>query len=127
MFANIEVGSVIKFQPYKFYKSDLFFNETPSSNLFQKDLKYSVSVLMQDVNYIKTYNTFAEIIKDKIKENLSFGLTHENSEIAYSALFGDKDLLSDKQYNNYKLSGVAHLLAVSGLHVGIIIGFFNVF
>ena len=28
--------------------------------------------------------------------------------------------MSDKQYSIYKLSGVAHLLAVSGLHVGII-------
>lgn len=121
LFKNIEVGSIIEFRPHKFYKSDLFYHETPSSSLFSNDLKYTTSVLMENVKFIKFDKTFAEIIKDKIKDNISLGLTNENTEIAYSALFGDKDLLSDKQYNVYKLSGVAHLLAVSGLHVGIIV------
>ena len=121
LFENIEVGSIIEFQPNKFYKSDLFYYETPSSSLYSNDLKYTTSVLMENIKHIKTDKTFAEIIKDKVKNNLSLGLTNENTEIAYSAFFGDKDLLSDKQYNVYKLSGVAHLLAVSGLHVGIIV------
>lgn len=125
IFENIEVGSVIKFKPYRFYKSDLFHYETPSASLYAKDLKYTASALIEDVEYIKTDATVAEFIKDKIKENLHLALTNENAEIAYSALFGDKDLLSDKQYNSYKLSGVAHLLAVSGLHVGIIVSILN--
>lgn len=120
-YENIEIGSIIEFSPYKFYKSDLVYNKIPNSKLYTNDLKYTASVLMEDVTYIKTDKTFAETIKDKIKDNLSIGLTNENAEIAYSALFGDKDLLSDKQYDIYKLSGVAHLLAVSGLHVGIIV------
>lgn len=125
LFENIETGSVIKFVPYRFYKSDLFFYETPSSSLYTNDLKYTVSVLIDDIEYLKTDYTFAETIKNKIKDNLTLGLTNENVEIAYSALFGDKDLLSDKQYNAYKLSGVAHLLAVSGLHVGIVVAILN--
>lgn len=120
LFKNIEVGSIVKFKPYKFYNSELIYKNTPSSSLYANDLKYTTSVTIDEITYIKTDKTFAEIIKDKIKENLSLGLNNENTEIAYSALFGDKDLLSDKQYNSYKLSGVAHLLAVSGLHVGII-------
>ena len=125
LFENVEVGSIIKFKPYRFYKSDLFYYETPNTSIYSKDLKYSVSVLMKDVTYIKTDKTFAEIIREKVKDNLYLGLTNENAEIAYSALFGDKDLLSDKQYSAYKLSGVAHLLAVSGLHVGIIVAILN--
>ncbi len=122
LFENIEVGSVIKFKPYKFFKADLFYYNTPSANLFANDLKYTASVLVKDITYLKTDKTFAEFVKDKIKDNLALGLTNENAEIAYSALFGDKDLLPEKQYDVFKLSGVAHLLAVSGLHVGIIVG-----
>lgn len=125
LFENIEIGNIIKFTPYKFYKSDLFYYDTPSASLYAKDLKYTASVLIEDVTFIKTDLTFAECIKEKIRNNLHIGLTNENAEIAYSALFGDKDLLSNKQYNVYKLSGVAHLLAVSGLHVGIIVGILN--
>ena len=122
LFTNIEVGSVIKFKPYRFYKSDLFNYGTPNAKLFADDLKYTASVLSKDITYLKTDKTFAEFVKDKIKDNLYLGLTNENAEIAYSALFGDKDLLPEKQYDVFKLSGVAHLLAVSGLHVGIILG-----
>ncbi len=122
LFNNIEVGSIIKFTPYRFYKSDLLYYETPSSSLYTNDLKYTASVSIKNVEYINIDKTFAEHIKQNVKDNLSLGLSNENTEIAYSALFGDKDLLSDKQYNAYKLSGVAHLLAVSGLHVGIIVG-----
>ena len=122
LFNNIEIGSIIKFTPNKFYKSDLFFYETPNSHLFSQDLKYTTSVYVEDVNVIGRDTTLAEKIKEKIKENLQLGLTNENAEIAYSALFGDKEMLSQKQYSAYKLSGVAHLLAVSGLHVGIIVG-----
>ena len=125
LFENIEVGNIIKFKPYRFYKTDLFSYETPSASLYSKDLKYTVSVSINDIEYIKTDKTFAEFIRDKVKDNLNLGLTNENAEIAYSALFGDKDLLSDKQYNVYKISGVAHLLAVSGLHVGIIVLILN--
>ena len=51
---NIEIGSVIEFTPYKFYKSDLMYNKIPNSNLLSNNLKYTTSVLMQDVKYIKT-------------------------------------------------------------------------
>ena len=125
LFKNIEVGNIIKFKPFKFYKADLFYYETPSASLFANDLKYTASVKIEAVSYVKTDKTFAEKVKEKVKENLEIGLTNENAEIAYSALFGDKDLLPDKQYDVYKLSGVAHLLAVSGLHVGIIVMILN--
>ena len=36
-----------------------------------------------------------------------------------------KQQLSEDQYNVYKTSGIAHLLAVSGLHVGIIVMILN--
>ena len=122
LFENIEIGSIIQFKPYRFYKADLFYYDMPSVNLFENDLKYTVSALMEDIKYIRTDLTFAEQIKEKIHNNLHYGLSNENAEIAYSTLFGDKEMLSEKQYSVYKLSGVAHLLAVSGLHVGIIVG-----
>lgn len=127
LFNGIEIGSIVKFKPNKFYKSNLFFYETPNSNLFSNDLKYTTSVFIEDINIVGKDTTIAEKIKEQIRENLHLGLTNENAEIAYSALFGDKEMLSQKQYSAYKLSGVAHLLAVSGLHVGIIVAILNKF
>ncbi len=122
IFDGIEIGSVIQFEPTKVYKSDLFYSGIPNSNIYTNNLKYSVTASINKLTVIGNDKTFAESLREYIKENLSNGLTNENTEIAYSALFGDKSLLSDDQYSAYKLSGVAHLLAVSGLHVGIIVG-----
>ena len=121
LFENLEIGSIIEFTPSNFYKTDLFYYGTPNASYYSKNLKYSATVSYSNIEFLSFDRTLAEKIKAKIKENLAYGLTNENVEIAYSALFGDTDLLSDNQYNAYKLSGVAHLLAVSGLNVAIIV------
>ncbi len=120
LYKNIEIGSVISFVPLNFYESELFYYETPNAGYFNENLKYTASVNMESVNYIKTDKTLAELVKERIKENLANGLNNENLEYSYASLFGDKDTLNDNLYGNFKLSGIAHLLAVSGLHVGII-------
>ncbi len=122
LFENIEIGSIVTFEPSTFYQTDLFYYGTPNASYYSKSLKFSATVSSNNIKFVGLDKTFAEQLKQHIKDNLSDGLTNENVEIAYSALFGETELLSDSQYNAYKLSGVAHLLAVSGLHVVIIVG-----
>lgn len=121
LFTDIKVGNIIEFKPYSFYQTDLLKYNIPNTKFYSNNLKYTASTYVQNVKLLKTDKTLAEIFKENVKENLQLGLTNENAEIAYSALFGDKDMLSNKQYATYRLAGVAHFLAVSGLHVGIIV------
>ncbi|MEM6317691.1 MAG: ComEC/Rec2 family competence protein [Bacteroidota bacterium] len=51
----------------------------------------------------------------------------EERSIATALLLGDKTQLSDKTKNAYAQSGAIHVLAVSGLHVGILSGLFLLF
>ncbi len=62
---------------------------------------------------------------NRIRQNLRLGLNNQNGEMIYSAMFGDKTELSHELYDAYKGSGVAHLLAVSGLHVGLVVVILN--
>ena len=57
----------------------------------------------------------------RIRDNLTNGLNNFNGEMIYSAMFGDKSNLNKGLYGSYKDAGLAHLLAVSGLHVGLVI------
>ncbi len=124
LYENIEIGSVIKFEPLSFYKNELIGedDDIPQAGFYSENLKYTASAYMSDLTYIKIDRTFAETIKQYIKNNLHNGLSNENVEIAYSALFGEKEMLSENNKDAYSLAGVAHLMAVSGLHVGIITG-----
>lgn len=124
-FSSFKIGDVLEIKPSKIYCTDLFYTNLPNSRYYSNNLKYSITANREDVTIKTNDKTFAEEIRLKIKDNLHYGLSNENVEIAYSALFGDKSMLSRDQYNAYKLSGIAHMLAVSGLHVGIITSLLN--
>ena len=44
--------------------------------------------------------------------------------LAAGILFGDTDMLSEEEYEAFRANGTAHVLAVSGLHIGMIYGMF---
>ena len=122
LFEDIQVGSIISFKPTKVFKTDLYFNDLPNAKTRYKNLKYTATANFSDVEVKGKDLTLAEQVKDKVNNNLHNGLNNENAELAYSALFGDKTSLGDDIYISYRLSGIAHLLAVSGLHVALIVG-----
>lgn len=47
--------------------------------------------------------------------------------LAFAMIFGDKTSLDQDIYENFQRNGTAHILAVSGLHVGILYSFFIFF
>ena len=93
LFENIEIGSIITFSPSNFYQTDLFYYGTPNASYYLKGLKYSATVSASNVTFLKTDKTFAEKLKQYVKDNLRGSLTNENVEIAYSSLFGDVKVL----------------------------------
>ena len=75
---------------------------------------YSLLVGTKDRNLAQKY-------KLSIKDSLSYWLDEDYSELAYTMLFGDRGELDDDISEVFSASGIAHLLAVSGLHVGFIV------
>lgn len=66
------------------------------------------SKLLSDGFKLKCYNTLVK------------NMNEENAELCYASLFGDKTKLESDIYSSFSAIGVAHLLAVSGLHVGLV-------
>ena len=48
-------------------------------------------------------------------------MDENNSNIAMAMLFGDKSNLDESTRSNFAHIGISHILAVSGLHISIII------
>ena len=124
-FDDIEIGRQIKFSPLSTTAINLLEHDTPSANYFKNNIKYKIVANINTFEFGSVKLTFAEKIRQRIKECLNFGLSNENAELTYSALFGDKTNLYESNKEAFKLAGVAHLLAVSGLHVGIIVAIFD--
>lgn len=75
-------------------------------------------------HHLKTYFLmFRESIKEKLKNT---NLSENTQHFIAASLLGDRGVLPPKIIQNYTKAGVIHLLAVSGLHTGIIWGLFFV-
>ena len=61
-------------------------------------------------------------LNSKLSATLRATLGSENGSLASALLLGNRDLLSDNTLRDFKRAGVYHLLALSGLHVAILIG-----
>ncbi|SHE72122.1 competence protein ComEC [Psychroflexus salarius] len=74
------------------------------------------------------FNLFNSL--DEIRTNLRNQLKHynfqqENISLIEAFLLGQRQRISDETYEDFKNAGVIHILAVSGLHVGIILLILN--
>jgi len=74
-----------------------------------------------EIQLLGVKNSVRYTLLNKIRNNLRNGLNNLNGEMIYSAMFGDRTNLNKDLYDAYKGAGVAHLLAVSGLHVGLVV------
>ncbi len=65
---------------------------------------------------------FREAIREEIRSVFVRHLSKESKTIALSILLGDRSQLNDEMRDRFAESGTMHLLAISGLHVGILAG-----
>jgi len=69
----------------------------------------------------KTLHGYADALRSIINTKLiAAGLKDDTLAVVNALLLGQRQDISAETYNNYKNAGTIHILAVSGLHVGII-------
>ena len=68
-----------------------------------------------------TYHQIIRRIRDGMYNSLvDAPYSAETASFMVAALYGDKSLLGDDDFQHFRSTGVAHILALSGLHAGII-------
>ena len=70
-----------------------------------------------EISYTEYFEKLREYNLDKLQ---SLGITGEVFGVVSALVFGQKDYLEPELYNSYGAAGATHILAVSGLHVGLI-------
>lgn len=87
-------------------------------NVYCKD--YKIINHNKGNKIIKWAKNANESLKNRIR---SSNISQRNANLAISLLLGDKSKLDLDIKNSFSITGIAHILCVSGLHIGLILGF----
>lgn len=61
-------------------------------------------------------------VRDRLRSVLFGGMDGEQASIAYAMLAGDSGMIDEGMLDSFRYGGVAHVFAVSGLHIGVVYG-----
>ncbi|MGL5641242.1 MAG: ComEC/Rec2 family competence protein [Paraclostridium sp.] len=118
---NIRPGNAVKVRgKFKYYKNLKF--EDFDYGRYLKSNGYEGTIDVKSYEIIKTDLLYAKIfdVKDKISKTMKY-LYKDKSEFINSILIGEKDGIDKNIKEIFSKTGVSHILALSGLHVSILI------
>lgn len=99
--------------------------EIPTNNTIPNTFNYKNYLYHKKINYILKIDAIKKLksnknillnIKNKISKKIEN--TKYNSYL-YAFILGKSSYIDNESYNNYKINGVTHLFALSGLHVSL--------
>jgi competence protein ComEC len=91
-------------------------------------LGYSISPI--EIIGHKPVSTFSEWLqqtRNHITKTIYETIDGQTGAIITALITGERSMLKDETYQIFRDSGLAHLLAISGLHIGLIAGFLFIF
>ncbi len=81
-------------------------------------VKYLSYISQGEYQVIDNQKTIFESVNLFIKDTAESGLDQKEFSVVYALLTGNADYMEDRLIENFRASGVAHIFAVSGLHIG---------
>jgi ComEC/Rec2-related protein len=85
-------------------------------------IKYTANIKVEPVTHVTPDNSLRSIILRYSQSFLRSHMDESNADLMFAMLFGDRSTLDGDLSANFSLTGIAHILTVSGLHVGIMVG-----
>lgn len=105
-------------------KREIFGYYGISSKLVQFSAKYEI--YSADIIYAYDYSpTLDEKIRLFYQSELFENMSYDSAALSLAMMFGDTSYLNSDTLNIMRISGIAHIFAVSGLHVGVLYSIFN--
>ncbi|MBQ7039976.1 MAG: ComEC family competence protein, partial [Clostridia bacterium] len=130
----INMNHIISFNRIKFEQPDD--QRNPGSFNYRKYLSgkeiffvgtASIENIIASEPAKRTLLSEAAFLNKKLSDKIDSLLSVENSSLFKAILLGDKSDVDEGTLNHFRDSGLSHIMAVSGLHLSIIVMLLNVF
>ncbi len=114
---NYKIGDKVKIQGILTKPSNNTIHNTFNYKkyLYHKGIKYIINI--ENITLIEhnknVFNNIKNIIIDRVN----------NNEYLYAFILGKSSYIDSEVYNNYRINGITHLFALSGLHVSMFSSF----
>lgn len=116
---TFNIGDIVSFSTTLYDKDYIYENRYASSDI-QKGIKYFAYVNDVEIRVSNNRTTIFEKINLFIRNTLKENLSEKSFPIAYAMLTGDSSFIEGDTLQNFRDAGVAHIFAVSGLHIGVL-------
>ena len=101
--------------------SQLIVTDSYSVSNYTSGIRYSASGEMFKNTLVNEIDFF-DNIKVKAKTVMLKFMTDDSAELIYSMVFGDSSNMNNHDLKAFREIGIAHLFAVSGLHIAVLVG-----
>ena len=118
---TLESGKEIAFSG-EIDKVHMFEFDSFNTYYHRNKIDYTSFVTSDNITVVDSYLKLDESYRLMIKSRLYENMGSESASICYAVLFGDQSEIPDDVKDAYRESGIIHILTVSGLHVGFLIG-----
>lgn len=115
--SDFDIGDRISFYA-KLNDKPLVYSNRVMSEEIANGIKYSASLSANQITLIESDKTIFQEVNTFIRDSLKSGLDGNEFSIAYAMLLGNSDYMDSQVLTSYRSAGVAHIFAVSGLHIG---------
>ena len=117
---DFEVGDRLDFSAY-LYAVKLVYNGEINTKSLKINVQYACDIDSSLIAKSSGRAYLTDVLKDNTKTLLFENMSKENAGLAYAIISGDKSLLSETYYEIFVESGLSHVLAVSGLHIAVLV------
>lgn len=88
---------------------------------------YSIENFSITESEIKPLSYYIDALRDSVTENFLHDFDNDVATLLIALLTGDKSLMEEGIYDDFRHSGVVHIMAVSGMHLSIWVAFLAFF
>lgn len=114
---ELDIGDEIEFSNH-LYDNSYIYEDNFNATDVERKIKYNTSLSISEITVTGKNLTIFDRVNLFIRDTLKAGLSEREFSVAYALLTGNDNSMDYDLVNAYRTAGVAHIFAVSGLHIG---------